>query len=199
MAAEAVLHDLGVIPITSSDAQGMGRAGETVRAHLCDGVRDEGRAVPAGDGRRRQRARPPLPRQAHDQPGAGARHRARGRIARAGQARGHRVVAARDVRCQAVPCAEGGPAGVGCRGDPNASLDSANHWCWVPQFGGSGAAPADLSVVFVNAAAAAADSDIIATRRRRVAVHGTRDIGLATMLCGNDRLVPSRSARTPAA
>src|SRR6185369_6908464 len=26
-----VLHDLGVIPITSSDAQGMGRAGETVR------------------------------------------------------------------------------------------------------------------------------------------------------------------------
>ncbi len=31
MGAEDVLHDLGVIPITSSDAQGMGRAGETVR------------------------------------------------------------------------------------------------------------------------------------------------------------------------
>ena len=31
MAAEGPLHDLGVIPITSSDAQGMGRAGETVR------------------------------------------------------------------------------------------------------------------------------------------------------------------------
>ena len=31
MAAETVLHDLGVIPVTSSDAQGMGRAGETVR------------------------------------------------------------------------------------------------------------------------------------------------------------------------
>ena len=31
MAAENVLHDRGVIPITSSDAQGMGRAGETVR------------------------------------------------------------------------------------------------------------------------------------------------------------------------
>ena len=29
--AEDLLHDLGVIPITSSDAQGMGRAGETVR------------------------------------------------------------------------------------------------------------------------------------------------------------------------
>ncbi|MFD9420822.1 urease subunit alpha [Streptomyces goshikiensis] len=31
MGAEDVLHDLGVIGITSSDAQGMGRAGETVR------------------------------------------------------------------------------------------------------------------------------------------------------------------------
>ena len=31
MAAETVLHDLGVIPVTSSDAQGMGRVGETIR------------------------------------------------------------------------------------------------------------------------------------------------------------------------
>ncbi|KJS51910.1 urease subunit alpha, partial [Streptomyces rubellomurinus subsp. indigoferus] len=31
MGAEDVLHDLGVIGITSPDAQGMGRAGETVR------------------------------------------------------------------------------------------------------------------------------------------------------------------------
>ena len=31
MGAENVLHDLGVIAITSSDAQGMGRAGETFR------------------------------------------------------------------------------------------------------------------------------------------------------------------------
>ena len=31
MGAEDVLHDLGVIGITSVDAQGMGRAGETVR------------------------------------------------------------------------------------------------------------------------------------------------------------------------
>jgi urease subunit alpha len=31
MAVEGPLHDLGVIPITSSDAQGMGRAGETIR------------------------------------------------------------------------------------------------------------------------------------------------------------------------
>ena len=31
MAAEGVLHDLGVIPMLSSDSQGMGRIGEVVR------------------------------------------------------------------------------------------------------------------------------------------------------------------------
>ncbi len=34
MAAEGVLHDLGVIPMTSSDSQGMGRIGEVVRRML---------------------------------------------------------------------------------------------------------------------------------------------------------------------
>ena len=32
MGAENLLHDLGVIPVTSSDAQGMGRAGENWRS-----------------------------------------------------------------------------------------------------------------------------------------------------------------------
>ena len=41
MAAEDALHDLGVIPITSSDAQGMGRAGETVRRTFAHGGEDE--------------------------------------------------------------------------------------------------------------------------------------------------------------
>ncbi len=44
MGAEDVLHDLGVIPITSSDAQGMGRAGETVRRTFAMAGDDEGRA-----------------------------------------------------------------------------------------------------------------------------------------------------------
>jgi urease subunit alpha len=39
MAAETVLHDLGVIPILSSDSQGMGRVGETLRrAFQCAAV-----------------------------------------------------------------------------------------------------------------------------------------------------------------
>ena len=52
MGAEGVLHDLGVIGITSSDAQGMGRAGETVRrtfqlaARMKDAAREDGREDP---------------------------------------------------------------------------------------------------------------------------------------------------------
>ena len=54
-------------------------------------------------------------------------------------------------------------------GDPNAAVDTAQPLVLGPQFAGSGAAPADVSVVFVNAAAAAADGDAVPTRRRRVA------------------------------
>ena len=43
MGAEDVLHDLGVIPITSSDAQGMGRAGRDRAPHLRRRRQDEGR------------------------------------------------------------------------------------------------------------------------------------------------------------
>ncbi len=67
MAAESVLHDLGVIPMLSSDSQGMGRVGETVRrAFQCAAVMKAQRGAGAGAGR--QRARPALPGQGHDQP-----------------------------------------------------------------------------------------------------------------------------------
>jgi urease subunit alpha len=73
-------------------------------------------------------------------------------------------------------------------GDPNAAIDTAQPLVLGPQFAGSGAAPPDVSVVFVNAAAAEADGDAVPTRRRRVAVRGTRDLGLAHMRQGNDRV-----------
>ena len=62
MAAEGVLHDLGVIAMLSSDSQGMGRIGEVVRRTFQNADRDEARARRRA-GPRRQRARPPLPRQ----------------------------------------------------------------------------------------------------------------------------------------
>jgi urease subunit alpha len=51
-----------------------------------------------------------------------------------------------------------------------------------PQFGAHGATAADLSVAFVSGAAAEAESDRFPSRRRRVAVRGTRGIGPASMV-----------------
>jgi urease subunit alpha len=55
MAAEGVLHDLGIIHMLSSDSQGMGRAGEVVRrafqnADVMRRVRGTGAAANYGDG-----------------------------------------------------------------------------------------------------------------------------------------------------
>ncbi|MFD7259247.1 urease subunit alpha, partial [Streptomyces sp. NPDC059874] len=80
----------------------------------------------------------------------------------------------------------------GVTGDPNAATDSCEPLVLGPLFGGHGAAPADLSVAFVSRAAAEAGSvgspyDAMKTRRRRVAVRGTRGIGPADMV-NNARL-----------
>ncbi|MGW1763385.1 urease subunit alpha, partial [Streptomyces sp. NPDC002073] len=75
----------------------------------------------------------------------------------------------------------------GVTGDPNAATDSCEPLVLGPLFGAHGAAPADLSVAFVSRAAAESGSfgrphDTLGTRRRRVAVRGTRGIGPADMV-----------------
>ena len=83
IAAEDVLHDLGALSITSSDAQAMGRIGEVVTrtwqvAHVMKARRGSlGGSLPA-DNERAQAVR----REVHDQPGDRARDRARGRLGR---------------------------------------------------------------------------------------------------------------------
>ncbi|MDT9702418.1 hypothetical protein RMT89_42810, partial [Streptomyces sp. P17] len=52
----------------------------------------------------------------------------------------------------------------------------------VGRFGDHGATPADLSVAFVAQAAVDLGSDLMPTRRRRVAVRGTRGIGPGDLL-----------------
>ena len=93
MAAEGVLHDLGVIAMLSSDSQGMGRVGEVVRRALqnADAMKAL-RGAEAGPGRQRARAAPP--RQGDDQPGDHPRPRAPRRLARDRQARRRRAVVA---------------------------------------------------------------------------------------------------------
>ncbi|MEU2236273.1 amidohydrolase family protein, partial [Streptomyces vietnamensis] len=69
----------------------------------------------------------------------------------------------------------------GVVGDPNAATDTCQPLVLGPLFGAHGAAPAELSVAFVAQAAVDLGSDSLPTRRRRVAVRGTRGIGPADL------------------
>jgi hypothetical protein len=88
----------------------------------------------------------------------------------------------------------------GVVGDPNASTDRCEPLMYGPQFGGHGATAADLSVAFVAGAAAEAAADLFPTRRRRVAVRGTRGIGPSAMVrntrTGAVRVAPATGAVT---
>jgi urease subunit alpha len=182
MGAEDVLHDLGVIGITSSDAQGMGRAGETVRRTFAMagkmkyelGPLDGGFGETAGgdDNERVLRYIAKLtinPAIAH-----GLAHEIGsievGKLAD--------LVLWRPDHFGAKPqlvLKSGFPA-YGVTGDPNASTDRCEPLVLGPQFGAHGATAADLSVAFV-AGAAVRNGDRLPTRRRRVAVRDTRGIG----------------------
>jgi urease subunit alpha len=188
MGAEGVLHDLGVIGITSSDAQGMGRAGETVRrtfqlAARMKAVLDPPDAPPANDNARVRRYVAKLtinPAIAH-----GLSHEIGsievGKLAD--------IVLWRPDHFGAKPqlVLKAGFPAWGVTGDPNAATDACEPLVYGPQFGAHGATPADLSAVFTSGAAAAAGSDQLTTRRRRVAVRECRGIGPANLV-HNDRL-----------
>ena len=183
MAAEGPLHDLGVIPITSSDAQGMGRAGETVRrtfgmaalmkqAELkrvagSSGVDDNERVL-------RYLAKLTInPAVAH-----GLAHEVGsvevGKLAD--------IVLWDPAWFGAKPTLvlKAGVPAWGATGDPNAAIDTAEPLVLGPQFGGCGATPAEISVMFV--AQAAIDSGArLPGVRRRVPVRGTRRLGPGSM------------------
>lgn len=180
MGAENVLHDLGVIPITSSDAQGMGRAGETVRRTFALAAvmkRTLGTEGEPNDNARVLRYLAKLtlnPALAH-----GLAHEVGsleiGKLAD--------IVLWDPARFGASPrlILKAGFPAWGVTGDPNASVDSAQPLVLGRHLGGHGAAPAELAVAFVSQAARDADVDALPTRRRRVAVRQTRGIGLAEM------------------
>ena len=186
MGAEGVLHDLGVIGITSSDAQGMGRAGETVRRTFQLAARmkqsaDQGPTANDNDRVRQYMAKLTInPAIAH-----GLSHEVGsldiGKMAD--------IVLWRPDHFGAKPqlvLKSGFPA-YGVTGDPNATTDSCEPLVLGPQFGSFGATAADLSVAFVSQAAVDAGDDHMTTRRWRVAVRGTRGIGPADLVL-NTRL-----------
>ncbi|GCE00349.1 urease subunit alpha [Embleya hyalina] len=192
MGAEDVLHDLGVIPITSSDAQGMGRAGETVRRTFAMAGKmksERGAEHERHDNARVKRYIAKLtinPAIAH-----GLAHEV-GSIEVGKMAD---IVLWQPQWFGAKPqlvLKSGFPA-YGVVGDPNASTDNCEPLVLGPQFGAHGAAPAELSVAFTSQAAAATGGDLMPTRRRRVGVRGTRGIGPAAMI-HNNRLAEVRVA-----
>jgi urease subunit alpha len=176
MGAEGVLHDLGVIGITSSDAQGMGRAGETIRRtfQLASKMKqdlDQSPSVHDNDRVRQYIAKLTInPAIAH-----GLSHEIGsievGKLAD--------IVLWRPDHFGAKPqlVLKAGFPAYGVTGDPNASTDTCEPLVLGPQFGSFGATAADLSVAFVSGAAAIDGNDHMTTRRRRVAVRGTRGIG----------------------
>jgi urease subunit alpha len=180
MGAEDVLHDLGAIGITSSDAQGMGRAGETVRRTfaMAGKMKAESGAPDAGhDNERVLRYIAKLtvnPAIAH-----GLAHEVGslevGKLAD--------IVLWRPEYFGAKPqlVLKAGFPAYGVTGDPNAATDTCEPLVLGPQFGAHGATPADISVAFVARAALDQGRDTMPTRRRRVAVRGTRGIGPADL------------------
>lgn len=181
MGAEGILHDLGVIPITSSDAQGMGRAGETFSSTFALAGAMKTLRGPletdseADDNNRILRYVAKLtlnPAIAH-----GLAHEvgslAVGKLAD--------LVLWDPAYFGAKPnlVLKAGMPAWGLTGDPNATIDVAAPLVHGPQYGGHGRAPASLSVLFTNAAAAAEGT--LPTQRRLVAVRDCRSASLGSM------------------
>ncbi|MFJ9322609.1 urease subunit alpha [Streptomyces globisporus] len=193
MGAEDVLHDLGAIAITSSDAQGMGRAGETIRRTFAMAGKMKAELGPMdGDGPHDDNARV-LRYIAKLTINPAIAHGLAHEIGSIEVGKMADIVLWHPAFFGAKPqmvLKNGFPA-YGVTGDPNAANDACEPLVLGPLFGAHGAAPADLSVAFVSRAAAESGAsgrphDTMATRRRRVAVRGTRGIGPADMV-GNRR------------
>jgi urease subunit alpha len=187
IAAEDVLHDLGALSITSSDAQAMGRIGEVVTrtwqvAHVMKARRGPlGTSLPADNERaRRYVAKYTInPAIAH------------GLDAHVGSVEAGKMAdlvlwdpAFFGVRPSLV--IKGGAIAWAALGDPNASIPTPQPVLMRPSFGDT--VGADVSVSFVSPAALDDGlADRLRLRRRLVGVAPTRAVGKAQML-NNDAL-----------
>jgi urease subunit alpha len=181
MAAEGVLHDLGLIHMLSSDSQGMGRAGEVIR-----------RAFQNTDAMRRARG---------GEPGPGDNARVLRHLAKVtiNPARAHGL--AHDVGSLEVGkvadlamwspemfavrpelVLKMGMPAWGVSGDPNATTSQSEPTLVRPQVAAHGAAAARVSLAFL--AGSALDAELPTTRPRS-RVRGCRELTAADM-CRNE-------------
>jgi urease subunit alpha len=200
MAAEGPLHELGAISIVNSDSQGMGRIGETVRrtfqlAHAMKAWRmsELGRGFPDAPAVRRLQ---PPPRAADDGLGADDNERVLRYLAKVTvePARTHGIGA--EVGSLAPGCLadvvlwhparfgvrpelvlKGGWFAWGAIGQGNAAVEGAEPIRFGPHWGALGEAAPRLSVTFVSQAAVSSGiGGRLGSRRRFVAVEGTRSV-----------------------
>ncbi|WP_272477034.1 urease subunit alpha [Baekduia alba] len=180
MAAEGVLHDLGIIHMLSSDSQGMGRAGEVVRrafqnADVMKRVRGTAGYGGLADNERVLRhlakvtINPAITHGLSHDVGALTPGRVADCVFWLPQFFG--------VRPELV--VKMGVAAWGASGDPDATTMVCEPVVVQRQIGAHGRAAARLSLAFT--AAAAQDTEL-PTERRRSTVHGTRDVGAADMV-----------------
>ncbi|MER6272996.1 urease subunit alpha [Streptomyces sp. NPDC001797] len=180
MGAEDVLHDLGAIGITSSDAQGMGRAGETVRRTFAMAGKMKAELGAPDDGHDNERVLRYMakltinPAIAH-----GLAHEV-GSI-EVGKLADIVLWSPEYFGAKPQLVLKSGFPAFGVTGDPNAATDTCEPLVLGPQFGAHGATPADISVAFVAQAALDQGHDTMPTRRHRAAVRGTRGIGPADL------------------
>jgi urease subunit alpha len=181
MAAEGVLHDLGIIHMLSSDSQGMGRAGETVRrafqnADVMKRVRgDAGHAPGPADNERVLRhlakvtINPAIVHGLSHDVGALTPGRVADCVVWLPQHFG--------VRPELV--VKMGVAAWGASGDGNATTMLCEPVVVRRQVGAHGGAAARLSLAFTSAAAQ--DTELPTSRTRSI-VRGCRDVTAADMV-----------------
>ncbi|WP_174531962.1 urease subunit alpha [Millisia brevis] len=189
IAAEDILHDIGALSITSSDAQAMGRIGEVITrtwqvAHVMKARRGSlGESLPADN----QRARRYVAKYTINPAIAHGIDSEVGSV-EAGKLADLVLWEAKSFGWRPSVVIKGGVLAWAGLGDPNASIPTPQPVLMRPSFGD--AIGADLSVSFV--APAAIDdglADRLDLRRRLSAVADTRGVGKAQMR-NNDTLVP---------
>jgi len=182
MAAENRLHDLGVIPITSSDALGMGRADDTWRKtfamasmfadrSILDGSISANDVVTSNDRVLRHLAKITInPALTH-----GLAHE----VGSIGLGLMADIVLWKYADFATKPnlIIKNGLPAWGVSGDPGSSINEAQPLVIGPQFGAYGATAADLGVHFSNASATTS-----LTRRKSVPVKNTRSIRSSQMI-----------------
>ncbi|MBO9578887.1 MAG: urease subunit alpha, partial [Microbacteriaceae bacterium] len=187
IAAEDVLHDLGALSVTSSDAQAMGRIGEVITrtwqvAHVMKASRG---ALPGGLAADNERARRYIAKYTINPAIAHGVDHLIGSV-EVGKLADLVVWDPRLFGVRPSVVMKGGALAWGALGDPNASIPTPQPVLQRPAFGD--AIGADVSFAFVAPAAIEAGlADELGLRRRLFPVRPTRGIG-KTDLKNNDAL-----------